>query len=243
MVNIELVKQTWNKNDIDELYKYLKDISEEGYKQFHSKLIPGCDNILGIRLPKLREIAKQICKGNYKQFLDNADDKYYESTMIQGLIIGYCKADLDVKMKMLELYVPRMNNWAVVDSVSSNLKIVQKHREEFLKLLQQYIKSNKEFEVRFAVVVLMDFYITDEYIDYVLDVLKSINRDEYYIKMAVAWAFSFCFIKFKDKTLKVLLSGDIEKDTLRKSFQKIVESNRVDKETKVKIKEYRKTMC
>ncbi|MEG1436795.1 MAG: DNA alkylation repair protein, partial [Oscillospiraceae bacterium] len=98
-----------------------------------------------------------------------------------------------------------------------------------------HLKSDKELELRFAVVLLMDNYITDEYIDMVLDVLAKVKHDGYYVKMAVAWAISVCFVKYKDKTFELLKSGKLDDDTYKKTFRKIVESNRVDKDTKTQI--------
>lgn len=242
-IKIELVKQSWKKQDIEELKKYLIEISEETYRNFNSKLIPNCNNILGIRIPILRKMCSEICKGNYQEFLEVVDDEFYETTMLQGLVIGKCKSKPDEKMDMLKKYVPKIDNWAVCDSTCTSLKFVNKNIQVFLNFLQQYINSNSEFEIRFAVVCLMIYYINEKYIDYVLETLKSIKDDRYYVKMSVAWALSVCYVKFEDKTLKVLLSNELDKDTLRKSFQKIVESNRVDKEKKEYIKSLRKSLC
>lgn len=242
-IKIELVKLSWKNQDVEELKKYLVQISEEKYRDFHSRLVPNCDKILGIRVPVLRKISTEICKGNYQGFLEVVDDEFYETTMLQGLVIGKCKSKPDEKMDMLKKFVPKIDNWAVCDSTCTSLKFVNKNMQEFLKFIQRYINSNSEFEIRFAVVCLMIYYINEEYIDYVLETLKSIKDDRYYVKMAVAWALSVCYVKFEDKTLKALLSDELDKDTLRKSFQKIVESNRVDKEKKEYIRSLRKSLC
>lgn len=218
-------------------------IAEKEYRKFQSNLVPNCKNILGIRVPVLRKIANEICRGNFKEFLDCIDDEYFETTMLQGLVIGKCKANLKEKMCMLKKFVPQINNWAVCDSTCSSLKFVNKNKDEFLVFLQEYIKSNREFDIRFAVVVLMDYYITEDYIDYVLETLKNIKNNKYYVKMAIAWALSACYVKFEDKTLNIILSGDFDKDTLKKTLQKILESNRVDKEKKEYIKKLRKSLC
>ena len=96
--------------------------------------------------------------------------------------------------------------------------------------------SNKEFEIRFAVVIILNYYITEDYIDLVLETLDEVKHEGYYVKMAVAWAISLCFVKFEEKTMNYLKNNKLDDFTYNKSLQKICESLRVDKDTKAIIK-------
>ena len=109
-----------------------------------------------------------------------------------------------------------------------------------LEFLKKYLKSKEEFKLRFALVMLLDFYITEDYIDYVLDVLNNIKHDGYYVKMAVAWALQVAFVKFEDKTMKLLENNNIDDWTYNKALQKIIESYRVDEKTKSKIRKMKR---
>lgn len=232
---MDLMRNEWKPSDFAMLNNYLHDLSDTKYMQFSSKLIPNSTNLIGVRIPKLREIAKQIAKGNWREFVHGVSDKYFETTMMHGLVLGYAKAGTCEILECLDNFIPRINNWSICDSTCASLKFVKSNREETLHFINHHLKSDKELELRFAVVLLMDNYITDEYIDMVLDVLAKVKHDGYYVKMAVAWAISVCFVKYKDKTFELLKSGKLDDDTYKKTFRKIVESNRVDKDTKTQI--------
>lgn len=219
-----------------DLKSKLAELVDEKYKQFHSGLCPGTNDIMGVRLPRLRELAKEIAKQNPIEFLDEYNCKVYEEKMIYGLVIGYMKAEVDVKLDYLKQFVPMIDNWAICDCCCSTYKFTNKNMEKVYEFLQQYISSNQEFEVRFAVIMLMDYYLTDEYIDKVFKIYNEIKLDKYYVKMAVAWGISVAFVKNEQKTREFLQNNSLDKITFNKALQKIIESNRVNKETKDEIR-------
>ena len=98
-----------------------------------------------------------------------------------------------------------------------------------------YLYSKKEFEVRFGVVILLDYYINEKYIDTVLEILDAVQHDGYYAKMAVAWAVSMCYVKYPQKTFRFLKKTSLNSWTVNKSIQKITESLKVDSKSKQKI--------
>ena len=219
-----------------DLRNKLFELADEKYKKFHSGLCPNTDNIIGVRLPQLRQIAKEIAKDDWRGYLENCLEDYYEENLINGLVIAYAKCDVEEKLQYIKGFVPKIDNWAVCDSFCNSLKFTTKNREIVWEFLKPYLNSDKEFEIRFAVVMMLNYYITEEYIDAVLKCLDKISHDGYYVKMAVAWAVSICFIHFKDKTMDFLKNNNLDDFTYNKSLQKICESLRVDKDTKILIK-------
>ncbi len=219
----------------NEIRKKLFELSDEKYKNFHGSLCPGVDNIIGVRVPVLRNYAKELAKQDWKANLKLIADDYYEEVMLQGLIIGYGIKDIAEFQDYLEKFVPKINNWAVCDVCSSTFKITKKYKEEIWQFLEKYLNSNEEFYIRFGVVMLLDYYILPEYISRVLEILDSINHDGYYVKMAVAWAVSVCYIKFPNETKKYLKNCNLDEFTFKKSIQKIRDSYRVSKEEKDKL--------
>ena len=210
----------------------LEKFGEEKYKKFSSALIPNVDNILGVRLPVLRKIAKEIAKADWEFFIKNHKEKYMEDTMLLGFVLAYIKEDFDKMLKLTADFVPKINNWAVCDTFCSGLKFVKKDKAAAFKFLAPYLKSKDEYELRFGVVMLLSHFIEPDFIDEILEILFNIKSDYYYAKMAVAWAISICYIKFPKKTLKYLKKNDLDDFTHNKSISKIIESYRVSKEDK-----------
>lgn len=221
-----------NKSINEEIRSKLFNLSEDEYRNFHSKLCPNTENILGVRLPLLRNMAKDLAKNNWEAYLNNPYNEYYEEIMIEGLTIGYIKTDINTRLKYIKRFIPKIDNWAICDSFCNNLKFTKKNINEVWEFISTYLSSNKEFELRFAIVMMLHYYINEEYIDRVLHILNDINHEGYYVKMAVAWAISFAYIKFPHKTLVFLKNNNLDSFTYNKSLQKIIESTRVSNEDK-----------
>lgn len=226
--------------DYDDLLQNLLSLTDEKYRQFSSQLIPESRPILGVRLPELQKIAKGLARDDWKGYLTIAKDDSFEEVMLQGLVIGYIKADLAVVWARVKNFIPKINNWSLCDSFCANLKIVKKNKEQVWPFLQEYLYSSQPFAVRFGVVLLLDYYLTEEYISLVLECLDKIKKEDYYVQMAVAWALSIAYIKFPELTLTYLKKSSLDDFTYNKALQKIIESKRVSQDDKVKIKKMKR---
>ena len=225
---------------MEEIRKKLFEKQDLKYKKFHSSLCPNVDKIIGVRVPELRKMAKEIASNDYKDFLDNAQDEYYEELLLQGLVIGYAKIQIEETFEYLKKFVPKINSWAVCDTKCSNLKITKKYMKEMWNFLKQYINSDKEYEIRFALVMYLNYFLADEYIDEILQKIDKIENKEYYVQMAIAWLVSFAYIKQREKTEVFLQKNNLDEFTQNKSIQKICESYRVSNEEKEKLRKYKK---
>ena len=221
---------------MDNIRAQLFEKQDLKYKEFHSSLCPNLDKIIGVRVPELRKMAKEIATTNHSEFLKNAQDEYYEELLLQGLVIGYAKISIQETFKYLKKFVPKINSWAICDTTCSNLKVTKKHMEEIWNFLETYINSENEYEIRFALVMYLNYYLTEEYIDRILEKIDKITNKEYYVQMAIAWLISFAYIKQKEKTEQYLLKNNLDEFTLKKSIQKIRESYRVRDEDKEQLK-------
>ncbi len=232
-----------NQINNEEIRKKIIELSDEKYKKFHSSLCPNTDNIIGVRVPVLRKFAKELLKEiNWQEYLEKAWDEYYEEVMLQGMIIGLASKNKNINeiIKYIDNFVPKIDNWAVCDTFCAGLKITDKNLEYMWKYIQKYIKSEKEFELRFAIVMMLDYYINEEYIDEVIKILDNIKNKEYYVQMAIAWTISVAFVKFEDRTMKYLNNNSLDDFTYNKSIQKIIESYRVNEKTKEKLKKMKR---
>lgn len=221
---------TWIRKELD------KNIDNQ-YKEFHSSLVPDMGNMLGVRIPKLRELAKKAAKEDYKKYITNADVTIYEELMIWGMMLGYAKLTREEQQAKLKEFVPYINNWAICDCCCATYKFMKKNQEEWFLFLTSYLHRKEEYQVRFAVVCMLDFFINEAFIDEVLSCLKEVSCEKYYVKMAVAWALSVCYVKFPQKTETVLESKSLKEDVKKKTLQKIRESLRISKEEKERLKQ------
>ena len=224
----------------NEIIKELKNIADEEYKNFHSGLCPGTENILGVRVPILRKYAKTLVKEEGIGILNKLEDEYYEEIMLQGMLIGILKIDLDTRLDYLKKFIPKIDNWAICDITCAGLKFVNKNKEIVWDFLKEYLSSNKEFEIRFGVIMLLDYYLIDEYIDDVIKILNKTKCNSYYVRMAVAWTISVIYVKYKEKALIFLKENNLDDETYNKSLQKIIESNRVTKKEKMAIRKLKR---
>lgn len=197
------------------------------YKEFQSRLIPNIssDKIIGVRIPQLRKIGKGLADNDFPW-------EYFEEVMLHGFYIGYAKLSFENRLFLLDEFVPRIDNWAVCDCVCSGLKFINKNKAEFLEYLKKYMDSEQEYEIRFAIVVLMNYYLDEEYSDFAVDYFKSIKSDYYYVNMAAAWALSVAFVKFRNKVMPLIENNVLTKEIHNMAISKIRDSFRVDKETK-----------
>ncbi len=237
-----------------DLRKELYQLGDEEYKKFQSSLCPCVEGIIGVRLPKLRDVAKKIAKEKPIDFLDTYKCELYEEKMIYGLVIGYMKTDFEERVKYLDKFIPMIDNWAVCDCCCSTYKFTNDNLDEMLKYLKKYLSTKalknsskertayqgKEFELRFVCIMLMDYYLIDKYFDKVLEIYNNIDSDRYYVQMGIAWGISVAFVKNAEKTMEFLKNNDLDDFTYNKALQKIIESNRVSKEVKDEIKKMKR---
>lgn len=216
----------------EKIRKELKELADETYKEFHSGLCPGTDNILGVRVPILRDYAKQLTKQDWRTILKQLGNAYYEEIMLEGMLIGLANMELEERLQYLSNFIPKIDNWAVCDVVCAGLKFTKKHQEEMWEFIQKYLQSDQEYELRFGIVMLLDFYIMDTYIDSVITILDGIKHEGYYVKMAIAWTLSVAYIKYPKQTMTYLKNNTLDDFTYNKALQKILESYRVTKEEK-----------
>ncbi len=219
--------------DID-IEKELFELQDKKYQEFQKKLCPGTESIVGIRVPVLRNYAKELLKKyDFKELMECVNDNYYEEIMLQGMLIGSAKEKFDVIIKYIEAFIPKIDNWAVCDTFCTGLKITKKHKDEMWEFIQKYLKSKKEFEVRFGIVMILGYFIDEEHLENNFKIFNSIKVDKYYVQMAVAWAISICLIRYYDRTVKYLQKeADLDNFTYNKSIQKAIESYRISKEQK-----------
>lgn len=209
-------------------------LAENDYKLFNEKIIPTGYEILGIRMPALKKLAKEL-SGDPKVeiYLKDAEYTTYEHILLYGLVLGHLKKpSLDMVFRYLDPLILKFDNWAHVDTIISSLKIFKKYPEEILAHFMPLKTHEGEFTKRVFVIVLMDYFINETYIDIALEHLPEVPQGQYYVDMAIAWAISVGLIKFYDKTFPLLEQKTFSGFVHNKAIQKARESYRIPPELK-----------
>lgn len=223
-----------------QLQMLLQKNAEPAYQKFVQALLPGTEGILGVRIPRLRKLAQGIAKNEWRQYIEEPSlPEYFEETMLKGMIIGYADMSIEERLLYLTKFVPRINNWSVCDSVCITLKFTRQHKKQIWEYLQPYFYSDKEFFVRFAVVMALDFYIEESYMDALFKNFSEIKANAYYSDMAIAWALSICFVRYPQKTMDYLKTCELSASIYKKTLQKICESRQVSPDLKKEIRRLR----
>lgn len=226
--------------ELDEIKKKLIEAYDDKNAEFFSKISPEAGNVTGVRVPYLRNLAREIVKGNVKDFLDNYNIESHEEFLLKGIVIGYAKITIYEKFSYLEKFIPEIYDWSGCDIVISSFKFKENELSEVYSFIMQYRNSKKEYETRFMLIVLLSNFIKEDYLDKIKELLETEKFDKYYTQMAAAWLISVMFVKYRDYTLSYLNNNRLDDFTYNKALQKIRESNRVTKEDKELVKQMKR---
>lgn len=219
-----------------ELTKYIDD----EYCEFTKKLVPSERPFLGVRIPDIRKVVKEIPKNDLENFIDHKPEAF-EEILARGIAIS--RLPYDKALKYFDSQIELIDDWSTCDTFCAAMRsVIKKHKEEFLdKKIEKLLKSKKTFSVRVGLVFLLNSFVEEQYLDLIFARIESLkNRDEYYIKMAIAWLLVECFIKFPEKTKAYLLKSTLPKWTFNKAISKICDSFRVEKNVKTYLKTIKK---
>ena len=207
-------------------------LAEKEYASFSAKLIPNIDRerFIGIRVPVLRDFAKELVRSNdYNEFLNTLPHYYFDENMLHGLIISQIK-DFDTAVAETNKFLPFVDNWAVCDIM--NPKIFSKNKESLIKYISVWVKSKETYTCRFGVEMLMSYFLDSDFKSDYLKTVSSIKSDEYYVKMMIAWYFATALAKKWDETVPYIENKVLDSFTHNKAIQKSVESRRITLEQK-----------
>lgn len=227
-----MVPDNWNEESYKDFIEYLISIKDEKYKEFHSSLCSNCKyEMVGIRLPILRKIAKDISKTDIEKFLKFSKNHYYEEVMIQGLVISNIKDELIFNTYFKE-HIKKIDNWALCDTFCNSIKIVKKYEGKYFKEAIQLSLNKEEFIARVGLIMILSHFIKEENLNTIFNTLNKIETDKYYINMAEAWLICELYTKYSNQTLEFIKNNNLDKFTHNKAISKIHDSHRVSLEDK-----------
>lgn len=221
----------------DKIVSDLFNIRDEKFAKFNASLIPTIDanNVIGVRTPELRKYAKTISSPD--KFLSNLPHKYFEENQIHAFILSEIK-DFENCIKLVDAFLPYVDNWATCDQLIP--KIFAKNTDRLLPYIRKWIKSKHTYTVRFAIGLLMRFYLGEKFDLSYADTVIKIKSDEYYINMMRAWYFATALSKNWDDIICIIENKKLDTWTHNKTIQKSIESYRISDKQKNHLKTLKK---
>ena len=222
----------------------LSAMQDVQYRDFQCKLIPNVpsDLFIGIRTPDLRKYARELYKeekdpaaGSIRQdsfleaFLEDLPHRYFDENQLHAFVISEEK-NFDVCIARIERFLPFVDNWATCDQLSP--KVFKKNRDALLPCLRKWISSDHTYTVRIAIGMLMQHYLDDAFDPSYPELIASVQSEEYYVRMMIAWYFATALAKQYDAVLPFLEERRLDPWTHNRTIQKAVESYRITPEQK-----------
>ena len=216
----------------DKIVNELFSMRDEKFGEFQSKLIPTTEgsSFIGVRTPELRKYAKKLVKeADITEFLNDLPHRYFDENQLHAFILSEIK-DYSSCIAEVCRFLPYVDNWATCDQMSP--KVFKKHRPELLESVKIWLKSDHTYTVRFAVGVLMEHFLDEDFDPAYPELVSQIRSNEYYINMMIAWYFATALAKKYDDVLPYLTNHRLDPWTHNKTIQKAAESYRITDEQK-----------
>lgn len=230
----------WNKEKYKEFIEYLQSIQDVKYRDFHKSLVLNSKyEMIGIPVPVMRSIAKQIAKTNIEEYLKCVQDRYYEEVLIQGLVISLIK-DESLFYEHFNGFIKKIDNWAICDSFCSSLKIVRKYEDKYFNEAIKLSLNKNEFISRVGLVIILNHFVKKENLKTIFDTLNKIDSDLFYINMAEAWLVCEIYIKHPNDCIIYIADNKLNDFTQNKAISKIRDSYRVSEEDKKMLNNYKR---
>lgn len=239
MENMELIETRSLSQEPIDILDRLFSLQDQSYQMFQSKLMPTISSktVIGVRTPLLRKLAKELAgTAQAKCFLDCLPHQYYEENNLHAFLVEKIR-DFDMALAETERFLPYIDNWATCDCFCP--KIFAKHKEELLIAICQWMNSDRLYTVRYAIGMLMRYYLDEGFRPEYLAWVADIHREEYYLNMMRAWFFATALAKQPENTLPWLIKRRLDVWTHNKTIQKAVESYRISPEMKQQLRELR----
>ena len=220
----------------EEIRTGLFSLQDTAYRDFQGKLIPGlgAETMIGVRTPELRKLAKELAKReDIRDFLKDLPHGYFDENQVHAFILSEEK-DFEKCMDELELFLPYVDNWATCDQMSP--KVFRKNKKDLLTAIKRWIESDQTYTVRFAIKMLMEHFLDEDFDPIYPEMVATVRSEEYYIRMMIAWYFATALAKRYDAVLPYLKQEKLDVWTHNKAIQKAVESYRITEEQKIYLK-------
>lgn len=209
----------------DRILQFLTDNKDDKYADFQRTLITSAYPIIGVRTPLLKKEAAIICSDTkISEFLDDLPHVYFEQFALHSFVLSK-ETDFDTAVFRLKELLPYLDNWALCDQLK--IKCFGKNIAKLPPLIDEFLSSNHTYTIRFAIGLLMSYFLDEYFSEECLNKVCNVKSEEYYVNMMRAWYFAATLAKQYHSTIKLLESGSLDKWTHNKTIQKAIESYRI----------------
>ena len=213
--------------------------AEEQYRAFACSLLPGVHGVLGVRLPILQRMARELAEEDWRAYLNTARDDSFEEIMLQGLTLARARASLEEKGPYIEHFLPKIDNWSVCDSFCAAFRSAREEPQALLALIDRYLSSEKTYEARFAVVMLLNHAMDAGRLEQALLRLLRVRAPGKSAQVAVAWALSVAYRADPAYTLSFMQQHAFSPFIRKTAFQKMIELRSTGPEEKARLRALR----
>ncbi len=205
----------------------LNALSDSSFAEFQRKLIPTVqpESVMGVRTPLLRALAKEMIKsGEAEAFLDRLPHRFFDENQLHAFILSEEK-DFETCLERVSAFLPHVDNWATCDQMSP--VVFRRHKKELAPVIRQWLRSDHVYTVRFAIGMLMQHYLEDQFDPCYLEWVSDLRSGEYYVNMMIAWYFATALAKQYEAALPYIMQRRLPSWTHNKAIQKALESRRI----------------
>ena len=215
--------------------KILFEKQDAAYRDFTAKLIPTVprETFIGVRLPDLKALCKAMTNEEKADFILDLPHTYHDENILHALIVSEIR-DPRRCLCAVERFLPYISSWSVCDTMAP--KSLTKEKEIFIEKIRSCISSGKTYYIRFGVLMLMKYYLNDEFDPEYPALVASVVSDEYYVNMMCAWYFATALAKQYDSVIPYLENKRLTQTVHKMTVRKAVESFRIDDVKKAYLK-------
>lgn len=211
----------------------LFSLQDPAYRTFSVRLMPAvpAEQVIGVRTPVLRRYAKELAKepDSCAAFLAVLPHGMHEETLLHAFLLER-ESDFDTLIAALDRFLPFVDDWSTCDCM--NPPVLGKQRERLLPHIDRWLASADTYTVRYAVGLLMRYYLDGNFDPAYPEKVAALQSGEYYVRMMVAWYFATALAKQESAVLPYFTGHRLPEWTWRKAVQKSLESDRIRPEMK-----------
>ncbi|MBP3305957.1 MAG: DNA alkylation repair protein [Oscillospiraceae bacterium] len=225
-----------------ELRRELEKLAEPSLEPFQKRIVSDTRYpMLCVRVPNMRSLAKKAAREDWRWLVSQCEYTYYEEVLTAGLAAAYAGATLADRLSVLwEYLIPKLDSWAMTDTIVPTLKIKESERPLAWEFACRCIDAEPEYTRRFGIVMLMDYFLTEEFIPLVEEKISSIVDERYYVRMAAAWLLAEMGVSDFERVRRLLESGTLDLFTQNITIRKLRESYRITPEQKAAAAAFRR---